>query len=102
MFPSTYPAFYTLKKLPGRPQWNGIPKFSKFVPSEADFYPCFEGGYVRVSVSQLNTLQEDWRISIWGADDCGFELDVPTMDEALSIFNSITWVYGQPERFNVA
>ena len=102
MFPSSNLPAGTVKKFPGRWQWNGVPRFSKFVPCEVDLYPCFDGGYARVSVCQLYTMYEDWRISIWGADDCGFELDVPTMEEALEIYNSIVWIQGQPERFNVA
>ena len=84
-------------------------RFTKFVPCEIDMAPCF----VRPNVSPCEIGQygpdkaidgksELWRICIWGADDMGFENDVPSMDEALTIYNDITWVYGLPEGFRYA
>lgn len=72
-------------------------------------YTRDEGGYVLVSVTRLfgpdealDKKSELWRVSIWGADDTGYEQDVPTMAEAVKIYDSIVWVYGLPEGFRYA
>lgn len=109
--------------------WHGM-RFEKFVPSEIDLAPCFvlpnvtpnevgyyadgsfkrdEGSYARIAVMQLcdpeqaiDGKSELWRVCIWGADDLGYENDVPTMTDALAIYNSIDWVYGLPKGFRYA
>ena len=106
------------------------PRYEKYVPCEVDLAPSFvkpnvtpyeagyyqnggfrrdEGGYARVVIMQLygpdqaeNGKSELWRVCVWGADDLGFEKDVPTLAEAVAIYNSIVWVYGLPEGFQYA
>lgn len=102
-----------------------LERFTKFVPCEIDLAPSFatsdgktfrelgleraEGGYARVAVFQLygpetalDKKSSLWRICIWGADDLGYECDVPSMDEALAVYGSIDWIYGVPAGFHYA
>lgn len=50
----------------------------KYVPTTVEMYPCFSipgerEKLCRVSLSHLT--DGNWRVSIWGADDCGWEYD---------------------------
>lgn len=75
-----------------------------------DWYPCFEGNKVQVSVHELvcgrnedGFIIDNIRICVWGADDCGMELDRSTelisfaeaLVEAKCLPNPITkdWLY---------
>ena len=100
-------------------------RFTKYVPCELDLAPSFatsdgktyrelglergEGGYARVAVFQLygpetaiDKKSSLWRVCVWGADDTGYECDVPSMTEALTIFNKVDWIYGVPAEFHYA
>lgn len=39
-----------------------------------DWHPCFEGGYVRLKISQQFFREYYCVISAWGADDTGVEM----------------------------
>jgi hypothetical protein len=55
-------------------------KWQKFIPSDIDLYPCYPGKQARVAMMKLSNGQ--WRVCIWGADDCGFDYDVDTFQQA--------------------
>ena len=53
-------------------------RIDKMVIVTDDWYPCFEGNKVEVSLSinYLDTLNYHFvRICVWGADDFGLEMD---------------------------
>jgi hypothetical protein len=52
-----------------------------------DWYPCFPDKTVRVRVTRLST--GSWRVSVWGADDDGMEIDVSLQARALDIFETL-------------
>jgi len=41
-----------------------------------DWYPCYSGGYVVLSIVQTHFQEDYWcKVSAWGADDTGVELE---------------------------
>ena len=40
-----------------------------------DWYPCFEGGYVLLHISQHFFKEHYVKITAWGADDTGVEME---------------------------
>ena len=64
-------------------------KISKEVIATDDWYPCFEGNKIRVSLFLTNTRDHKFvRICAWGADDFGVELDYHGRD-----FDSLVYHY---------
>lgn len=52
-------------------------------PSSDDWHPTAEDGTVQVSFLELSTGQ--WRVCVWGDDDCGMDRDfAPDEREAAS------------------
>lgn len=58
--------------------------------TDDDWYPCFPGHQVRIKVTGLTN--GTWRVCVWGADDCGMEIDVNTRMQALDIFQALPTV----------
>jgi hypothetical protein len=50
-----------------------------------DWYPNFDGDLVRVTLYLCTTYQNKvWhRVCVWGADDCGMEIDFHGADKAI-------------------
>jgi hypothetical protein len=70
-------------------------RISAFKPTRDQWYPsykldgCYEGGPLMLVEVTLHGLGDSaWRISVWGADDFGMELELPgaTYESALSRF----------------
>jgi hypothetical protein len=65
--------------------------------SSDDWYPCWPGNQVEVSFMRLDRwdgtryhMQEGpWRVCVWGADDCGMEIDTEDRELAERIFNEL-------------
>lgn len=53
-----------------------------------DWYPNFEKCLVRVSLLQLYP-STDWRVCVWGADDCGMERDFSNREMAQHVYVAI-------------
>ena len=56
----------------------GKPKqYERYIPTPDQWYPNYPGDTVRVRVSDVTTIWDTLaiRISVWGGDDCGMELD---------------------------
>lgn len=87
---------------------------NKWVRSNEDWYPTIEGNSVypnpdycnplpdpavKVRVSQLTTKQ--WRVSVWGGDDYGLEIDLPEGHEleAQHLFDNIKDYVTQDQLF---
>lgn len=71
----------------------------KLVPTSDDWAPSYDedgnsksndrdsGGFVKASCIPLLF---GWRVCFWGADDCGYEDDFETYEEAKHMFDFIT------------
>lgn len=67
-----------------------------FKLTDDDWYPCFKidgwyggvEGETFVEVSLLALRDGEYRVCVWGADDCGMELDLPHTehDKAVQLF----------------
>jgi hypothetical protein len=65
--------------------------------SSDDWYPCFPDSLVEVSFMRLDrwdgksyhTQEGPWRICVWGADDCGMEIDTEDRELAERIFEEL-------------
>lgn len=69
-------------------------RFTKYVPTDEDWAPSFPGNYVRVFCGSLIADPVfNYRVGIWGEDDLGMDRDFETLEEALSIFNRISYVH---------
>lgn len=58
----------------------------KHILSNEDWYPTVDGK-VRVNLSQLDATT--WRVSMWGGDDLGMELDTDNENHARFVFDRI-------------
>ena len=47
---------------------------TRMVKVKDDWYPCFEGGYVRLKIGQYFFKDHYCIISAWGEDDTGVEM----------------------------
>lgn len=69
--------------------WEKRQKYrkSKYVFSEIELYPCYEGHCAKVSLVPLTT--GDWRVCIWGADDLGYDFDTSDKHIAVAMYEKI-------------
>ncbi len=75
-----------------------------YYPAIDDWSPNFPGNFVLVSMRMLyfhksQLTPEVWRVSVWGADDIGMDIDVPTREEAHRILKSIPVIIDQRDLF---
>lgn len=72
--------------------WEKRQKYrkSKYLFSEIELYPCYEGNRAKVSLIPLKT--GDWRVCIWGADDLGYYFDTPDKRTAVVMYEKINKV----------
>ncbi len=91
-------------KLLENPVTNQL-KITKLVPCEIDLHPAFKtewrhipDQWACVRLSQLWPTNQ-WRVSVWGADDTGWERDFdPTqLEDAWSLFNRIVRIVDYAE-----
>ena len=74
-------------------------RISVFKPTNDDWYPSYqiEGywkgipGQLLVEVSFLELLDGQWRVCIWGADDCGYEQDFTDQGAAYEMFEHVVF-----------
>ena len=48
------------------------------VKTTDDWYPNFPNSEVEISLMKLMDGKSTYRLCVWGADDCGMEIDVET------------------------
>jgi hypothetical protein len=66
-------------------------RMSKPVPTDMHWYPNYPGDYVKVTIYKYYESEET-NVSICGADDCMVGRIYDTWEEALVVFNSITYI----------
>lgn len=66
-------------------------------PTTDDWYPNFPGNMVEVNVQELSNKL--WRVSVWGNDDYGMEIDVQTRMQALDIYQSLPIIITQQDLY---
>lgn len=67
-------------------------RMDKMIVVTDDWYPCFPGNKVRVSLIPLSYRGKDWiRVCAWGADDTGYERDFSkySLGEAVYVYENI-------------
>ena len=62
---------------------------AKFVKTDLNLYPNYPENTALVS---LHILRGSYRVSIWGEDDMGYEMETPSLMKAKEIYKEITFV----------
>lgn len=63
-------------------------RFEFFLKTEDDWCGTFEGGYVRVLISnEINPAHDIIRISFWGTDDFGMTADSGKKDPSMALID---------------
>ncbi len=63
-----------------------------YYPATDDWYPNFPNELVKVSMHELpfpSNEKEIWRVSVFGADDCGMNKDFSTREDAYICLKSL-------------
>ncbi len=59
----------------------------KMIKTREQWYPCYPRKRVRVLLAKM--MAGDFRVSAWGADDFGYELESLTQEAAEEMFDRI-------------
>lgn len=59
-----------------------------FKETQDDWCPCFQNNLVEVSLFRLKEVSQ-WGVCVWGEDDLGYNIDLDTESEALTVFMQI-------------
>jgi len=62
---------------------------SVFIKATDDWCPNFPNDEVELSICKLTFPETLYRVSVWGADDCGMNVDIKDINEALALYNKI-------------
>ena len=60
---------------------------SVFIKASDNWYPNYPNDEVELSFLKLTS--GDYRVCVWGADDCGMEKDMSCMTEASNLFHKL-------------
>ena len=56
-------------------------RVKKMITVTDDWFPCFEGNQVEVTLGMYFFKNYYLILSVWGADDCGVEMQYTALDE---------------------
>lgn len=59
----------------------------RMVPTTDEWYPAFDGGFVRLSLVPLR--DGTWRCCVWGGDDFGLDFDTPDRAAATAMYDLV-------------
>lgn len=69
-----------------------------------DWYPNYPDNQVLLSLSKLNT--GNYRVSVWGQDDVGYDIDIKEITEACKLYQklkergNVSYEYLKTQGFN--